>query len=270
MVTPLSVPGTPSASYYPQRKRVRGWRWKKNDGVVCTRNWNRCFVVHHPSRSWSCYGGSNVTRPGKCIEAVGIRCWRRVAGAGSSALGTSDAREGFLRSSSIHGLQKCPEIVMVRGATKNPSDLTDLVDEAQEVECIVCLHWAEGNATLNEDMQIAVRWILETTHRLINKMGESVRYPSGMHWLDCCHQPVHVTCLMPAFYRIEEWKCPLYRRTLVNGLWGPSEKMLIDPSVWPGSFQDVFEFVQRRLPLMNRELHQLMQAMDEEDFFLSR
>ena len=50
-------------------------------------------------------------------------------------------------------------MAMAYGATSDP---TDLVDEA---ECIVCLHLAENEATVNEDMPSAVRWNLETTLR---------------------------------------------------------------------------------------------------------
>lgn len=102
------------------------------------------------------------------------------------------------------------------------------------------------------------------------EMGEPVLYPSGMHWLHCCRQPVHVTCLIRAFYRVEEWKCPHCHRTLARGLWGPIDNVKIDPSLWPGSFQDVDEFLRRRLTLSDRELLQLMQAWDEEDVLLDR
>ena len=86
---------------------------------------------------------------------------------------------------------------------------------------------------VNEDMPSAVRWILETTRRLINKIGEHVIFPSGKHWMHCCHQPIHLTCLIRAFHRME---CPHCRRTLASGLWGPIEKEKIHPNLWPGSF----------------------------------
>ena len=50
--------------------------------------------------------------------------------------------------------------------------------------------------------------------------------------------------------------------------WGPIEEVKIDPSLWPGSFQAVDEFVQSRLTLTDRRLHQLMQALGEEDLFI--
>ena len=72
-------------------------------------------------------------------------------------------------------------MVMAMGATKNLSDLTD------EAECTICLHRAEGKAMVNEDMPSAVHWILETTRRLMNEIGEHMTYPSRMHWLHCCN-----------------------------------------------------------------------------------
>ena len=139
------------------------------------------------------------------------------------------------------------------------SSLTDLVDEAV---CIVCLHGPEDKASVNEDMPSAVRRILETTTRLIREMGEHVQYPSRMHWLDCCHQPIHVTCMIRPFYRMEEWKCPHCRRTLASALWGPIENVKIDTSLWPASFQDVDAFVQSRLTLTDHDFFHLMQAWD--------
>ena len=79
-------------------------------------------------------------------------------------------------------------------------------------------------------MPSAVHWILETTRRLMNEIGEPMTHPSRMHWLHFCHLPVHVTCLARAIYRMEEWKCPYCRRTLASGLWGPIERVKIDPS----------------------------------------
>ena len=129
-------------------------------------------------------------------------------------------------------------MVTGQGAT---SSLTDLVDD--EAKCIVCLHGAEDEASVNEAMPSAVRYILETTTRLICEMGEYVPYPSGMHWLDCCHQPIHVTYMIRTFYLMEEWKCPHCRRMLASGLWGPIENVKIDTSLWPARFQDVDTFV---------------------------
>ena len=143
------------------------------------------------------------------------------------------------------------------------SSLTDLIDD--EAKCIVCLHGAEDEASVNEEMPSAVRWILETTTRLIREMGEYVEYPSEMHWLDCCHQPIHVTCMIRSFYRMEESKCPHCRRMLASGLWGPIENVKIDNSLWPARFQDVDAFVQRRLTLTDNELFHLMQTWDEEE-----
>ena len=117
-------------------------------------------------------------------------------------------------------------MVMGQGAT---SDLTDLVDD--EAECIVCLHRAQDEASVNKDMPSVLRYILETTTRLIQEMGEHVKYPDRMHWLDCCHQPIHVTCLIRSFYRMEEWKCPHCRRTLASWLCVYPE-YLIYPEVW--------------------------------------
>ena len=114
-----------------------------------------------------------------------------VAGAGACASGTGDALDVFLGLSPVDGSQECPQMVIAPDAT---SSLTDLVDA--EAKCIVCLHGAEDEASVNEDMPSAVRWILETTTRVIREMGEYVPYPCGMHWLDCCHQPIHVTCMI--------------------------------------------------------------------------
>ena len=182
-----------------------------------------------------------------------------LAGAGACASGTGDALNVFLGLSPVDGSQECPKMVIGQGATRS---LTQLVDEAM---CIVCLHGVEDEASVNEDMPSAVRWILETTTRVIREMGEHVQYPSGMHWLDCCHQPIHVACMIRSFYRMEEWKCPHCRRTLASGLWGPIENLKIDTSLWPASFQDVDAFVQSRLTLTDHELFHLMQAWDKEE-----
>ena len=118
---------------------------------------------------------------------------------------------------------------------------------------------------MNEDIPSAVCCILETTTRLNRERGEYVPYPSGMNWLDCCHEPIHVTCMIPSFYRMEEWKCPHCRRMLASGLWGPIENVKIDSSLSPARFQDVDVFVQRRLTLTDHELFHVMQTWDEEE-----
>ena len=181
-------------------------------------------------------------------------------GARACASGTRDALDVFFGLSPVDGSKECPQMVIGQDAT---SSLTDLVDD--EAKCIVCLHGAEDEASVNEDMPSAVRWILETTTRLIRDMGEYVEYPSEMHWLDCWHQPIHVTCMIRFFYRMEEWKCPHCRRMLASGLWGPTENVKIDSSLWPARFQDVDAFVQRRLTLTDHELFHLMQTWDEEE-----
>ena len=120
-------------------------------------------------------------------------------GTGACASGTGDHCDVFLGlSTDDNGSQGCPQMVSGQGAT---SSLTHLVDD--EAKCIICLHGAEDEASVNEDMPSAVRYILETTTRLIHEMGEYVPYPSGMHWLACCHQPIHVTCMIRSFYRME-------------------------------------------------------------------
>ena len=182
-------------------------------------------------------------------------------GAGACASGTRDALNVFLELLPDHGSQGCSQMVTGQGAT---SSLTDLVDD--EAKCIVCLHGAEDEASVNEDMPSAVRYILETTTRLIREMDEYVPYPSGMHWLACCHQPIHVTCMIRSFYRMEEWKCPHCRRMLASGLWGPVENVKIDPSLWPpGTFQNLDAFIQSRLTLTDHELFHLMHTWDEEE-----
>ena len=183
-------------------------------------------------------------------------------GTGACASGTGDHCDVFLGlSTDDNGSQGCPQMVIGQGAT---SSLTDLVDD--EAKCIVCLHGAEDEASVNEDMPSAVRYILETTARLIREMDEYVPYPSGMHWLVCCHQPIHVTCMIRSFYRMEEWKCSHCRRVLASGLWGPIENVKIDPSLWPpGTFQNLDTFVQRRLTLTDHELFHLMHTWDEEE-----
>ena len=182
-------------------------------------------------------------------------------GTGACASGTRDALNVFFESSPLDGSQECPQMVTGQGAT---SSLTDLVDD--EAKCIVCLHGAEDEASVNEDMPSAVRYILETTARLIREMDEHVPYPSGMHWLACCHQPIHVTCMIRSFYRMEEWKCPHCRRMLASGLWGPVENVKIDPSLWPpGTFQNLDAFIQSRLTLTDHELFHLMHTWDEEE-----
>ena len=184
-----------------------------------------------------------------------------IVGAGACASGTGDALDVFFELSPVDGSQECPQMVSGQGAT---SSLTDLVDD--EAKCIVCLHGAEDEASVNEDMPSAVRYILETTARLIREMDEYVPYPCGMHWLACCHQPIHVTCMIRSFYRMEEWKCRHCRRMLASGLWGPIENVKIDPSLWPpGTFQNLDAFVQRRLTLTDHELFHLMHTWDEEE-----
>ena len=184
-----------------------------------------------------------------------------IVGTGTSASGT-DGAQNVLLGPSMDRLQECPALVMARGTSTNQSDLTGVVDQA---ECIICLHRAEDESVVNEDMPSAVRWILEMTRRIMEEMDAPVQYPSGMHWLHCCHQPVHVTCLVRTFYRTPEWKCPHCRRTLASCLWGPINKVQIDPSLWPGRFQDVDEFLQRRLVLTDDEITQLMRTWNKEE-----
>ena len=89
----------------------------------------------------------------------------------------------------------------------------------------------------------------------------------------CCHQPIHVTCMIRSFYRMEEWKCPHCRRMLASGLWGPIENVKIDPSLWPlGTFENLDAFVQRRLTLTDHELFHLMHTGEEkeEDVLMGR
>ena len=181
-------------------------------------------------------------------------------GTGACASGTGDHCDVVL-GLSTDGSQGCPQMVSGQGAT---SSLTHLVDD--EAKCIVCLHGAEDEASVNEDMPSAVRYILETTARLIREMDEYVPYPCGMHWLACCHQPIHVTCMIRSFYRMEEWKCPHCRRMLASGLWGPVENVKIDPSLWPpGTFQNLDALIQSRLTLTDHELFHLMHTWDEEE-----
>ena len=75
------------------------------------------------------------------------------AGAGASASGTGDART-VVQGSIVVGPQGCPEMVMRQRAT---SDVTELVDD--EAECIVCLHGAQYEASVNDDMPSPVRYI---------------------------------------------------------------------------------------------------------------
>ena len=67
-------------------------------------------------------------------------------GAGACASGTGDALDVFIGLSPVDGSQECPKMVIGHGAT---SSLTDLVDEAM---CIVSLHGAEDEASVNEEM----------------------------------------------------------------------------------------------------------------------
>ena len=73
-------------------------------------------------------------------------------GAGACASGTGDAIDVFFGLSPVDGSQECPQMVTGQGAT---SSLTDLVDD--EAKCIVCLHGAEDEASVNEAMPSAVR-----------------------------------------------------------------------------------------------------------------
>ena len=195
----------------------------------------------------------------------------KFAGAGACASGTGDHCDVFLGlSTDDNGSQGCPQMVIGREATV--SSLTHLADD-DETACIICLHGAQDEASVNEDMPSAVRYIMETTTRLIQEMGETVSHPDGMHWLDCCHQPIHVTCMIRSFYRTEEWKCPHCRRTLASGLWGPIENVKIDPRLWPpGTFHNMNEYVQSRLTLRDHELFALMEAcnVDDEEFLIGR
>ena len=134
-------------------------------------------------------------------------------------------------------------------------------------ECVVCLHQESEEESVNEDMPGAVRWIMEATRRLMEEMGCHNKYPRGFHWLHCCRQPIHVTCMVRSVYRSPEWKCPHCRRTLASGLWGPSHQVYIDPTLWPGRFQDMDEFLQSRLTLTDTEMTQMLEVWDEE--FLS-
>ena len=156
----------------------------------------------------------------------------------------------FLGLLPVDGSQECPKMVIGQGVT---SSLTDLVDEAM---CIIYLHGPEDEASVNEDMPSAVRWILETTTRPVSIRDALVGLLPSTY---------HVTCMMRSFYRMEEWKCPHCRRTLASGLWGPIKNVKSDTSLWPAWFQDVDVFVQSRLTLTDHELFYLMQALNEED-----
>ena len=85
-----------------------------------------------------------------------------LTGAGACASGTGDALDVFVGLLPVDGSQECPKMVIGQGVT---SSLTDLVDEAM---CIICLHGPEDEASVNEDMPSAVRWILETTTRPVS------------------------------------------------------------------------------------------------------
>ena len=90
-------------------------------------------------------------------------------GAGACASGSGEALDVVLGLSPDDESQECPQMVTGQSATSN---LTELVDD--EAKCIVCLHGAEDEASVKEDMPSAVRWILEATTRLIREMDEYI------------------------------------------------------------------------------------------------
>ena len=103
------------------------------------------------------------------IQDMGTVSWQlgspddvTLTGAGACASGTGNALDVFLGLLPVDGSQECPKMVIGQGVT---SSLTDLVDEAM---CIICLHGPEDEASVNEDMPSAVRWILETTTRPVS------------------------------------------------------------------------------------------------------
>ena len=120
-------------------------------------------------------------------------------------------------------------------------------------ECIICLQLEEEEEST---MSSTVQWILRRTRDLMAEMGYSEH--KGMHRMHCRRQPVHVSCLARTYEAVDVWKCPHCRRVLAKGLLGPFCNIHIDPVLWPGNRQELYEIVQKALVYTDEDMHVLI------------
>ena len=137
----VSAPFLLSAKKARQRMKTNENRWGRvhQEQTVVLPN----TPAHGPGRVTT---DPSLQDLGTASRQLGSVEYVTFAGAGACASGTSDALDVFLGLSPIDGSQECPKMVIGQGAT---SSRTDLVDEAM---CIVCLHGAKHEASVNEDM----------------------------------------------------------------------------------------------------------------------
>ena len=120
-------------------------------------------------------------------------------------------------------------------------------------EWIICLQLEEEEEST---MSGTVQWILRRTRNLMAEMGYSEH--KGMHRMHCCRQPVHVSCLARTYEPVDVWKCPYCRRILAKGLLGPFNNIHIDPVMWQGNRQELYEIVQKALVYADEDMQVLI------------
>ena len=120
-------------------------------------------------------------------------------------------------------------------------------------ECVICLQLEEEEEST---MSSTVQWILRRTRDLMAEMG--YERSEGMHRMHCCRQPVHVSCLARTYEAVDVWKCPYCRRVLAQGLLGPFCNIHIDPVLWQGNRQELYEIVQKALVYADEDMHVLI------------
>ena len=116
-------------------------------------------------------------------------------------------------------------------------------------ECVICLQLEEEDES---SLSGTVQWILRRTRDLMHDMGYAEQ--KGMHRMHCCRQPVHVSCLARTYEAVDIWKCPYCRRVLAQGLLGPFCKIHIDPVLWQGPKEELYEIVQRALVYTDEDM----------------
>ena len=117
-------------------------------------------------------------------------------------------------------------------------------------ECVICLQLEEEDES---SLSGTVQWILRRTRDLMHDMGYAEH--KGMHRMHCCRQPVHASCLARTYEAVDVWKCPYCRRVLAQGLLGPFCKIHIDPVLWQGPKEELYEIVQRALVYTDEDMH---------------
>ena len=120
-------------------------------------------------------------------------------------------------------------------------------------ECVICLQLEEEDEST---LSSTVQWILRRTRDLMGEMG--LEKHRGMHRMHCCRKPVHVSCLTRTYESVDIWKCPHCRRVLAQGLLGPLCNIHIDPELWQGTKEELYEIVHKALACSDEDMHVLI------------